>query len=370
MQIFCPADDDELRPRCPSVLREPGAHLHPLQRPPVGDRAHAPFALGRAEVLTPGATTSRSWHAGMLVAEAPSRPAWRSASRGCGARIVNLRTLAPIDEAAVLDAARDVPPARHRRGPPAGRRLYQIVTEILARTGVRFRSSPRPAGALVQAGAPARGARARRVLGRQADGADRRRVRGARRPGSRAGARAPRRTRARAQHANDRRRSERSDARGAALIPRRHADAGQGRRPARARRGAQVHSLAAGRAGLGRRRQRATSTSPWGSGRWSWATATRRSTPRSAPSSTPASRSRSPIRWRSRSPSWCTRSSPAPSRCGIGKTGCDVTTAAVRLARAFTGRDKVLCCGYHGWHDWYISVTDRNRGRPAQAWRR
>lgn len=49
------------------------------------------------------------------------------------------------------------------------------------------------------------------------------------------------------------------------------------------------------------------------------------------------------------------------------KTGCDVTTAAVRLARAFTGRSKVLCCGYHGWHDWYIAVTDRNRGIPQST---
>ena len=47
------------------------------------------------------------------------------------------------------------------------------------------------------------------------------------------------------------------------------------------------------------------------------------------------------------------------------KTGADVTSAAVRVARAYTGRDKVLCCGYHGWHDWYISVTDRNKGIPA-----
>jgi glutamate-1-semialdehyde 2,1-aminomutase len=46
------------------------------------------------------------------------------------------------------------------------------------------------------------------------------------------------------------------------------------------------------------------------------------------------------------------------------KTGCDITTAAVRVARAFTKREKVLCCGYHGWHDWYISVTDRNAGIP------
>lgn len=49
----------------------------------------------------------------------------------------------------------------------------------------------------------------------------------------------------------------------------------------------------------------------------------------------------------------------------ISKTGADVTSAAVRVARAYTGREKVLCCGYHGWHDWYISVTSRNNGIPA-----
>jgi len=46
------------------------------------------------------------------------------------------------------------------------------------------------------------------------------------------------------------------------------------------------------------------------------------------------------------------------------KTGADVTSAAIRLARAYTGRDTVLCCGYHGWHDWYIGVTTRNAGIP------
>jgi glutamate-1-semialdehyde 2,1-aminomutase len=48
----------------------------------------------------------------------------------------------------------------------------------------------------------------------------------------------------------------------------------------------------------------------------------------------------------------------------FSKTGADVTSAAIRTARAFTGRTKVVCCGYHGWHDWYIGVTDRNRGIP------
>ncbi|MFN8359784.1 MAG: aminotransferase class III-fold pyridoxal phosphate-dependent enzyme [Candidatus Kapaibacterium sp.] len=51
----------------------------------------------------------------------------------------------------------------------------------------------------------------------------------------------------------------------------------------------------------------------------------------------------------------------------FSKTGCDVTSAAVRLARAFTGKNTILCCGYHGWHDWYIGTTDRNKGIPAET---
>ena len=49
------------------------------------------------------------------------------------------------------------------------------------------------------------------------------------------------------------------------------------------------------------------------------------------------------------------------------KTGADVTSAAIRVARAFTCREKILCCGYHGWHDWYIGVTDRNKGIPKST---
>jgi len=48
----------------------------------------------------------------------------------------------------------------------------------------------------------------------------------------------------------------------------------------------------------------------------------------------------------------------------FGKNGSDVTAGAVRLARGFTGRDIVACCGYHGWQDWYVGTTSRNRGIP------
>jgi glutamate-1-semialdehyde 2,1-aminomutase len=44
---------------------------------------------------------------------------------------------------------------------------------------------------------------------------------------------------------------------------------------------------------------------------------------------------------------------PCAEMVAFGKNGSDVTTAAVRVARASTGRDLVLQCGFHGFHDWY-----------------
>lgn len=55
---------------------------------------------------------------------------------------------------------------------------------------------------------------------------------------------------------------------------------------------------------------------------------------------------------------------PVAEMVRYGKNGSDVTTAAVRLARTCTGRDAVIRCGYHGWHDWYIAWSERNRGVP------
>lgn len=55
---------------------------------------------------------------------------------------------------------------------------------------------------------------------------------------------------------------------------------------------------------------------------------------------------------------------PCAEAVRYSKSGSDVTTAAVRGARAYTGRDKVAICGYHGWHDWYVVTTERNKGVP------
>jgi glutamate-1-semialdehyde aminotransferase len=55
---------------------------------------------------------------------------------------------------------------------------------------------------------------------------------------------------------------------------------------------------------------------------------------------------------------------PCAEMVRFGRNGSDATAAAVRCARAYTGRDVVACCGYHGWQDWYIGATARHRGVP------
>ena len=37
------------------------------------------------------------------------------------------------------------------------------------------------------------------------------------------------------------------------------------------------------------------------------------------------------------------------------RTGGEGNAVAIRIARAATGKDNVAICGYHGWHDWYLS---------------
>lgn len=59
---------------------------------------------------------------------------------------------------------------------------------------------------------------------------------------------------------------------------------------------------------------------------------------------------------------------PCAEMTRFGKNGSDVTSAAVRLARYITGRDKVLSSGYHGWCDWSIANDPlRSKGVPRDV---
>lgn len=41
----------------------------------------------------------------------------------------------------------------------------------------------------------------------------------------------------------------------------------------------------------------------------------------------------------------------------FARSGGEAMAIAVRIARAYTKKDKVAFCGYHGWHDWYLSAN-------------
>lgn len=58
---------------------------------------------------------------------------------------------------------------------------------------------------------------------------------------------------------------------------------------------------------------------------------------------------------------------PCAEMVKFGKSGSDATSGAIRVARAYTGKDMILFCGYHGWQDWHIGATARNLGVPKQV---
>jgi glutamate-1-semialdehyde aminotransferase len=46
---------------------------------------------------------------------------------------------------------------------------------------------------------------------------------------------------------------------------------------------------------------------------------------------------------------------PWASSVRYARTGGEIMAIAVRIARAHSSKDQIAFCGYHGWHDWYLS---------------
>lgn len=55
---------------------------------------------------------------------------------------------------------------------------------------------------------------------------------------------------------------------------------------------------------------------------------------------------------------------PCADMVRFSKTGSEVTSAAIKAARAYTNREHIAQFGYHGWHDWYTAKTNRSKGIP------
>jgi len=104
MQVVCPADLGELVEALPQVVasRRP-AYVRYTAAPPAVEHV-APFAIGKAEVLSHDEGVSLLTY-GPLLREA-ERARGLLAARGVPVHLVNLRTLEPVDEEAIVDAVR------------------------------------------------------------------------------------------------------------------------------------------------------------------------------------------------------------------------------------------------------------------------
>ena len=59
---------------------------------------------------------------------------------------------------------------------------------------------------------------------------------------------------------------------------------------------------------------------------------------------------------------------PCCEKSIITKTGSDATTLALRMARAYTGKSKIISQGFHGWHDWCSSENlSSEKSVPSQV---
>jgi transketolase len=105
MQVFCPADQAELVDMLPAIIRSPDpAYVRYNASHPALEHT-SPFSIGQAEILSEGLDVAILTFGFLL--EQAKRARDILEQRGVGVRLVNLRTLKPIDERAVVRAARD-----------------------------------------------------------------------------------------------------------------------------------------------------------------------------------------------------------------------------------------------------------------------
>ncbi|HZF14067.1 MAG TPA: transketolase C-terminal domain-containing protein [Thermoanaerobaculia bacterium] len=147
MQVVCPADGEELAAALPAIVASP-APCYVRYNPLPPEVPHVtPFTLGRAEVISEGQAGGVALLTyGFLLREA-ARAAALLAERGVPVRLVDLRTLAPIDEAAIVAAAGAADLLVTIEDHFATGGLYSIVAEVLLSHGVCCRVHPISLGA-------------------------------------------------------------------------------------------------------------------------------------------------------------------------------------------------------------------------------
>lgn len=104
MQVFAPADNDDMLAALPQIVASPfPAYVRFNNLPAV--TAHTPFEIGKAETLTEGDDVAILTY-GFLLREALAAEKLLRAE-GIASRVINMRSLKPIDESTVLAAVRN-----------------------------------------------------------------------------------------------------------------------------------------------------------------------------------------------------------------------------------------------------------------------
>jgi transketolase len=133
MDVVCPADEEELAQVLPEVLRSP----RPTYLRHVATKArfrHQDYRPGQAELVTDGRDVTLLSY-GFLVGETAAA-AELLRQDGIQARVLNLRSLVPLDDAAVLRAASETPLLVTVEDHFATGGLFTAVAELLVRAGV------------------------------------------------------------------------------------------------------------------------------------------------------------------------------------------------------------------------------------------
>jgi transketolase len=128
MEVYCPADEDDLVGMLPAIWASPGPAYVRINHKK-GNYTHAPYQPGKAEVVTKGKDVTLLVY-GFLFGNALQAKALLE-SEGLSVGLINMRSLKPVDEEAIIDAAlgsdRLVTIEDHLQ--TGG--LYSIVAEVL-----------------------------------------------------------------------------------------------------------------------------------------------------------------------------------------------------------------------------------------------
>ncbi len=140
MGVFAPSDRDELLAGMPEIIRsERPFYVRYYAGEPVVQQ-HAPFEIGRAETFGSGTDVAILTY-GFLLREALAAVELLQ-SEGVATRVVNLRTLAPIDRSALLSAARDCELVVTLEDHFKVGGLYSILAEHLLQEGLSAQVLP------------------------------------------------------------------------------------------------------------------------------------------------------------------------------------------------------------------------------------